>query len=54
MERTVGGRPARLGRETADEHTARTLLDTYYYAPDYAADGVEGMTRWLAGYLGMR
>jgi len=32
-----------------DEHTARTLLDTYFYAPDYAADGVEGMTRWLAG-----
>jgi hypothetical protein len=34
---------------TDDEHTARTLLDTYFYAPDYAADGVEGMRRWLAG-----
>jgi hypothetical protein len=32
-----------------DENTARTLLDTYYHAPDYAADGVAGMTRWLAG-----
>lgn len=32
-----------------DERTAGTLLDTYFYAPDYAADGVEGMTRWLAG-----
>lgn len=32
-----------------DENTARTLLDTYFYAPDYAADGVEGMARWLAG-----
>jgi hypothetical protein len=32
-----------------DEHTARTLLDTYFYAPGYAADGVEGMARWLAG-----
>jgi hypothetical protein len=34
---------------TDDEHTARTLLDTYYHAPDYAAEGVAGMTRWLAG-----
>jgi hypothetical protein len=32
-----------------DEHTARTLLDGYYYAPDYVAEGVAGMTRWLAG-----
>jgi hypothetical protein len=32
-----------------DDDTARTLLDTYYYAPDYAADGVAGMTRWLSG-----
>jgi hypothetical protein len=32
-----------------DEHTARTMLDGYYHAPDYAADGVAGMTRWLAG-----
>ena len=32
-----------------DEDMARTLFDTYYYAPDYAADGVAGMTRWLAG-----
>jgi hypothetical protein len=34
---------------TADPHTARTLLDTYYHAPDYAADGIAGMTKWLAG-----
>ncbi|GAA0927562.1 hypothetical protein [Virgisporangium aurantiacum] len=33
----------------ADEATARTLLDTYYHAPDYAADGVAGMTKWLSG-----
>ena len=32
-----------------DEQMARTLLDTYYYAPDYAAEGVAGVTRWLAG-----
>ena len=32
-----------------DEDTARTLLDTYYHAPDHAADGMAGMTRWLAG-----
>jgi hypothetical protein len=32
-----------------DEHTARTLLNTYYYAPDYAAEGVAGVKRWLAG-----
>ena len=32
-----------------DEATARTLLDTFYYAPDYAADGVAGMTTWLSG-----
>jgi hypothetical protein len=32
-----------------DENTARTLLDTYYHAPDYAADGVAGLTEWLAG-----
>ena len=32
-----------------DEKTARTLLETYYHAPDYAADGVAGMTKWLAG-----
>jgi hypothetical protein len=34
---------------TDDPDTARTLLDTYYHAPDYAADGVAGMTKWLAG-----
>jgi hypothetical protein len=33
----------------ADDHTARTMLDGFYHAPDYAADGVAGMTRWLAG-----
>lgn len=32
-----------------DEHTTRTLLDTYYHAPDYATDGVAGLTTWLAG-----
>jgi hypothetical protein len=37
------------GVAEGDEHTARTLLDTYYHAPDYAADGVAGMTRWLGG-----
>src|SRR2546421_5071410 len=37
------------GVADGDENTARTLLDTYYCAPDYAADGVAGMTRWLAG-----
>lgn len=31
-----------------DDTTARTLLDSYYHAPDYAADGVAGMARWLA------
>jgi hypothetical protein len=31
-----------------DAATARALLDTYYYAPDYAAEGIAGMTRWLA------
>jgi hypothetical protein len=36
------------GIADGDEHTARTLLDTYYHAPDYAADGVAGVTRWLA------
>src|SRR5688572_12560468 len=34
---------------TDDPHTARTLLDTCYHAPDYAADGIAGMTTWLAG-----
>jgi hypothetical protein len=34
---------------TDDPHTARTLLDTYYHAPDYAADGIAGMMTWLAG-----
>jgi hypothetical protein len=34
---------------TDDDSAARTLLDTYYNAPDYAADGVAGMTRWLSG-----
>ena len=37
------------GVADGDDHTARVLLDTYYHAPDYAADGVAGMTRWLAG-----
>jgi hypothetical protein len=37
------------GVAEGDEGTARTLLDTYYYAPDYAGEGVAGMTRWLAG-----
>lgn len=37
------------GVAEGDQNTARTMLDGYYYAPDYAADGVEGMTRWLAG-----
>ena len=32
-----------------DAPLARTLLDTYYHAPDYAGEGVAGMTRWLAG-----
>jgi hypothetical protein len=34
---------------TADPEPARTLLDAFYHAPDYAADGVAGMTTWLAG-----
>jgi hypothetical protein len=33
----------------SDADTARVLLDTYYHAPDYAADGVAGMADWLAG-----
>ena len=37
------------GVADGEEHATRTLLDTYYYAPDYAAEGVAGMTRWLAG-----
>ena len=37
------------GVADGEEHTARTLLDTYYSAPDYAAEGVAGMMRWLAG-----
>ena len=37
------------GVADGDEHTARTMLDGYYYAPDYAAEGVAGMTKWLAG-----
>jgi hypothetical protein len=36
------------GVAEGDDTTARVLLDTYYHAPDYAADGVAGMTRWLA------
>jgi hypothetical protein len=38
-----------LAGVTDDPDTERVLLDTYYHAPDYAADGVAGMTRWLAG-----
>ena len=38
-----------IGGVTDDPHTARTLLDTYYHAPDYAAEGIPGMTKWLAG-----
>lgn len=37
------------GVADGDEHMARTLLDTYYHAPDYAPEGVAGMTKWLAG-----
>ena len=37
------------GVADGDEGMARTLLDVYYHAADYAADGVAGMTRWLAG-----
>jgi hypothetical protein len=37
------------GVADGDDQTTRTLLDTYYHAPDYAADGVPGMTRWLTG-----
>jgi hypothetical protein len=37
------------GVADGENSTARTLLDAYYYAPDYAADGVAGMTKWLAG-----
>ena len=37
------------GVADGEEHPARTLLDTYYSAPDYAAEGVAGMTTWLAG-----
>ncbi|GAA1039808.1 hypothetical protein GCM10009557_59430 [Virgisporangium ochraceum] len=37
------------GVADGDEHTARAMLDGYFYAPDYAADGVAGMTKWLAG-----
>src|SRR5262245_50919248 len=34
------------GVAAGDENMARTLLDTYYYAPDYAAEGIAGMTKW--------
>jgi hypothetical protein len=37
------------GVADGDDDMARTMLDVYYHAPDYAADGVAGMTRWLAG-----
>jgi hypothetical protein len=32
-----------------DENLAGTLLGIYYYAPDYAAQGVDGLQKWLAG-----
>jgi hypothetical protein len=31
-----------------DDSTARTLLDAFYHAPDYAAEGLAGMTKWLS------